>query len=144
MFTLSHHWARLRRAWRHPPALQGGSNQGLEIQPFLGWQRRIRLSLQDQTEDLPGSGLSYLRWLVNRSDPRTLASLALEPFLTLEPLEQSWWRVPREAFAARHSAHPPIQLLTFLALQLLTFLTGVDFSRASSTLGYRLPAGARS
>ena len=27
-------------------ALPGGSNQGLEIEPFPGWQRRLRLSVR--------------------------------------------------------------------------------------------------
>ena len=46
-----------------PPALRGGPNQGLESEPFLGWQRRISFSAgKGESASLPS------KWLKSRPD----------------------------------------------------------------------------
>ena len=45
-----------------PRVVRGASNQGLEIEPFLGRERRICFS-QAQIEHLPGEGLSHIKAL---------------------------------------------------------------------------------
>ena len=43
-----------RRFLLLPPVLRGGANQGLEFEPFLGWQRRTRLSARENRTSSTG------------------------------------------------------------------------------------------